>query len=262
VFPDSSDVTARSILAGTIVPCKYRNGLSDSIVRSVKPEVACCSRTLSLSTLWLTRCRTLSTSCYAVLLLLLLLLPRLPPAMAIAAGIKATMPSTSSLARLLLVLAVIACPNVCMLAHPRGGSQPESSDDASTLQQQSLADSTLTRHAVAAGNGAICPSGVEPGNYEFAAGKGKNGQGVSYGILRYKLTSWLLWRTRATCCSAWQSLALIRGTRTFQKVSCTAVRACACWCVETACRAACIASVLLFSHCAQLVTPSAGQMLQ
>uniref|UniRef100_A0A383VAT4 PA domain-containing protein n=1 Tax=Tetradesmus obliquus TaxID=3088 RepID=A0A383VAT4_TETOB len=42
---------------------------------------------------------------------------------------------------------------------------------------------TLTRRAVAAGNDTeVCPAGVAPGNYEYAAGKGRDGQGVSYGI--------------------------------------------------------------------------------
>ncbi|WIA20930.1 hypothetical protein OEZ85_005272 [Tetradesmus obliquus] len=90
------------------------------------------------------------------------------------------MPSTPSLMCLSLVLAVFACYNVNV--HARGGVDPSgASDDNLNLQLQSPAKSL--RRAVAAGNGTeVCPSGLFPGNPEYAAGKGRDGQGVSYGI--------------------------------------------------------------------------------
>jgi hypothetical protein len=92
-----------------------------------------------------------------------------------------TMPSIGYTTYLALVVALAACHSVHV--HALGGAgQSTASDDNTPLLPPPVTASDARRAAASDDNTTTCPSGLEPGNYEFAAGKGKNGQGVSYGI--------------------------------------------------------------------------------
>lgn len=93
------------------------------------------------------------------------------------------MQATHSLACLLLALAALACLNTHVLAQGPGASQSDDDSGSDGISGPTSSSMSSTRRAVAAGDGTeVCPSGLEPGNPEYAAGKGRDGQGVSYGI--------------------------------------------------------------------------------